>query len=197
MRRLLWLGAAALLLAGCNDFRSLNPIADPTERMADPGITGDWVSVPEEELDRAIIRITPAEGKPGEYRVTFIDSLGNVTHSNARPTVIAGRLVVDVWPAQTDGRENLLPVHTPYFIHRVVTDTLVIGLLDDAESLLAGGDWGSGLQHIWMEEHSSFPGRDSAAIVTASTADIRRFLADVLARPGAFGDSRLTLRRLR
>jgi hypothetical protein len=198
MRTLPLLVMAALLPAGCKEFRSINPIADPAEQLEDPGITGDWVSVPVEDFDRTIIRITAVPRTNGEYRATFIDSVGNATHARVRPTMIGGHLVLDVWPEAAAGdADNPLPLHTPYFVQRFDPDTLVIATLGSPQSLLSGGVWGSGLPHLWMPD-SPFLGKpDSTAIVTASTADIRRFLEQVQALSDVFGDEVLTLRRLR
>jgi hypothetical protein len=190
MRTLPILTAAALALAGCTEFRSINPIADPGEGMENPDILGSWI---EDEDERStdqylsIFRITADRGSR-DYRVTVLDSLGGPSYLRLRPTRIGERLVFDIWP-ELDDDDLVLPLHTPYFVLRLAPDTIVLASLDSPEQYYAGGGRGSALAHMWMHP-------DSTAIVTASTAEIRRFLAQVQSVPGALGEP-VTMRRLR
>lgn len=200
MRSFPLLIAAALTVLACSDFRSINPIADPDEKLEEPGIVGDWVMIPEQGVDDdgVLFRVRAIADRPGEYRLTELDSLSNVFRILVRPTRIGGRLVLDLCTDTTTALStDALPVHTAYFVLRLAPDTIVVTGLQQLGSLLDGGEQVAGIAHIGLPESGPF-GPGSSPVVTASTAEIRRFLAQAQALPEALDSTEaLKFRRLR
>jgi hypothetical protein len=136
--------------------------------------------------DDVLSRVRAIADRPGEYRLTELDSLGNVFRRMlVRPTRIGGRLVLDLCTDTTTALStDALPVHTAVFVERLAPDTIVFTGLQQLESLLDGGEQVAGLAYIGLPESGPF-GPFFRPVVTASTAEIRRFLAQAQALPEA------------
>ena len=184
------------LLGGCIPL-SLNPIYEPKETVFEPALLGTWVEESKPEEKDWVFRICRSTGDA--YAVAVHDDPGPVSNLEAHMTKLGGALILDVIPA--DGGNlglgptslmHLIGGHSLYQV-KIGSDTFRYGVLDN--------DWlKSGFKEKKFElSHAMRPApnpADDLVLITAPTAEARKFLADHAGDPGAFSYSEESLRRI-
>lgn len=186
LRRRVVLGMAAIgLLALCNSciMQSLHPLYTDSDAHFESGLVGHWTdSDAHQQWD-----FQPAadDGSP-LYSVGYVDDQATA-YFTGRLVELDGALLLDVAPAQTEGENTLwsllhVPVHSFWRVE-------LAG--DELRFIMLNPDWlGEQLRsepraiaHAWQSsEFDGFP------LLTADTAELRAWLAPLLARPECWSE---------
>jgi hypothetical protein len=175
----LTLAAVAALLSSACLVVSLQPVYEPETIAFDPALVGTWLAGEDE------MTISFARGEWHSYHVT-LEQRDDITRLSARLTRVGERLYLDVSPLDgVDVAPMLLPVHG---IYRVVVDGETLSLADlNYEQL----------ERLSREGTAGLPIASDArknVVITASTAELRRWLVTHADEEGLF-DAPTILRR--
>jgi hypothetical protein len=174
-----------LLLLGC--IPSYHPLFTPDNVAFDPNLVGTWTVKDKDET----IQFTAAEEK--SYRMVYTDGQGKTGVFAAHLTKIDGHLFLDIFPAELDSPQNdffkvhLVPAHSFMLIHEISPETLRLS----AVNVKWLGEY--------LEEHPDALKHErrekGPLMLTASTEQLRKFFAEHVTTPKAFGDPS-TLKRV-
>jgi hypothetical protein len=171
-------------VAGCG-VGSVAPLVSERDARFDPLLVGAWQDSSSKES--AVITVL---GKD-RYRIVYTDDKGNEGRFDGVLGPVGGQRILDVQPEVSAIGANdlykslLLRLHGAVFVE-AIEPRLCFRILD-ADSLK---------NHL--ERH---PGtiahviNDDGIVLTAPTAEVRRFLAAYLRRPGALGGRNVWVRR--
>jgi len=173
----------SIALTGCNPAVSLRPLATPQDKVMDPQIEGNWSSLSTEKGEKDTEVITWQISNVGDhYRALMSQIESSITENNPKENSavytlslikIEDKLFFDaVLDENTDDghvvrprdvEPSLVPVHLVgrIWLH---PDYVRLAMLDSS----------------WLREHSGedfSETADSTAIITASTTELRKFLA--------------------
>jgi hypothetical protein len=178
----------ALLGAGCitYDVVSLQPLVTEEEAVALPQVVGTWAT---EEESPTVLRFEALEDKgyrmyltedgkerPGSFAVAFT-SIGDAVYWDLAPLPVEG---------EDDFRAaHFLPVHS---FARVTLDgdRLEVAFLDSDWMKLAFEEGGLDVAHTVTDDRQ---------VLTASTEELRRFVADCASDTEAFGEPDVFIRQ--
>lgn len=177
------LAVAVLGLAGCG-VGSVAPIVPEGEAQFDPALLGTWVD--EDGTERAVITADGADG----YAILYTDDGGESGPFLGRLGDLGAHRVLDVWPDPTGIRGNdafrdlMLPLHTALFIDSLGDRVGFRMLTPDSLSDYLEREPGA-VAHVRL---------DDILVLTAPTAELRRFLAEFAGRPGTLGSPAVWVR---
>jgi hypothetical protein len=166
---------AVLLAAGC--VYTIHPIYVEAERVLMPELVGTWGG------ESPLVRLTIAQEPDSTYLLIYTDEEGKTDRFVGRITSLAERRVLDVEPERSVGdhgdsyEAQLLTLHS-FFLLGASDRWLRVQTLN-ADSLRAFGKAHPG--GAVVIDH------DGTALLPAETADLRRLVATLAARPGFFG----------
>lgn len=176
--------ATAAGITGCG-VGSIAPLVSEADTQYDAKLVGTW----QDSSTNEIVVIT--EASPNRYAFVFTDSDGKVGHFQG----VLGRwgtlCVVDVEPEDLPSNMNdeykslLLPLHGAVFIDAIEPQLRFRTLQVDS------------LRHYLQRQPRAVAHvmRDEAVILTAPTAELRRFLMSYVPRKGALGGPNVMVRR--
>jgi hypothetical protein len=174
------IAALAAFLSSCATY-SLHPFYKPDETTLEPGLVGMWT-----EDDT---KITIAAKKEGTYEAEVAD-MGS--HSAVRYKVrlirVGNKLFADAILEELDGRNSDLPygVEALHFLTKLSLngDTLGMALLNHDWLIKQFDAKKISVAHEYMDENAN-PG-DSSILLTASPADLQKFIQQIADTPDAF-----------
>jgi hypothetical protein len=165
----------ALLLSAC--ILSLQPLYTDADVAFDAALLGTWKPAD------AATSWTCTKSERGAYRVVFVDERGRKGDFSMHLVAIGAERFLDLFPVEASGsRQNAfygdhwIPAHT--FVRLLaVGANLEMELLDEERlrKLLA--------ERPRTIAHETVGGR---IVITASTAELQRFLVEQAGTPGAF-----------
>jgi len=176
MRTLLFVFAMTvmLLLAGCSDLLSIQPLATAETVVFDAELTGTWSCATEDCV--ALIRAGSAQKK--DYDILWIadDGDGEALRLKGQLVKVGDRLVLDLitakWPDLT------VPEHFFMLVEKTADGVNFHWL--DSKWLRSQVTTQNGLAHMMM---------DDKPVITAASAEIHAFLAKYGLDPQAVSDS--------
>lgn len=183
MKNIMMISVLSLLaMTGC--VRSLNPIYTDADVVQEPAVVGRWVDTDKE----ASMDIAASDDGIG-YRVVYREGDDAPSQLLAHLTKIGDTLVanltVDGESLSADGdlsKAHLVAVHSFYII-RLDEETLIIQTLQP--------DWLN--EHLKAHPeaiaHQPGSGSNESPLLTASTEELRAFIAKVVNEPGALSDA--------
>ena len=175
---------AACLLSSCG-FSSVSPFVSGADVAYDPKLVGNWGG-PDGEESAVVAR----EGNG--YDIAFSDK-GRTQRFHGVLARLGSRRVLDLFPKEppTDDGDVYLglmvPTHAIIIIealdneltYRIFDPDAVRKLLNERPSLVA---------HI-ADRGLTNPGpRERGIVLTASTPDVRKFISEIIDRPGMLSD---------
>lgn len=168
-------------MAGC--IPSLHPIYTDEDVVFEPALLGIWSN---NEEGGELYRFT-RQGR-NAYRLVFTEKDGDTQHFVCHMTNLGGHLFLDIFPDQRDKPENgsFVPVHWIMRIQKI-EPRLKWGLLDL-----------DGLKKILEKNPKALKHEkvDDGILLTASTEELRAFLAGNGDSEDLFGDTRELIRWL-
>lgn len=176
------LAAAAFCLSACG-VASISPIVPPDEAEFDAALLGRWRDA--ESTEFAVVSGDSADG----YSITLVDEDGGTGRFKGRLGRLGGLRILDVWPTQLDlSRDGavyeslVLRLHSFVVLDRVTSEEVVYRMIepDSLEALLEKEPLA--VAHTLVSE-------GDGPVITASTADARRFFERLLRQRGAMTDS--------
>ena len=178
------LGALACVVSACG-YGSVNPIFPEQDTQSEPGLIGTW----EDSASKESATVT-AGGATG-YVVDYRDSDGKTGRFRARAGRLGRYRALDLEPADLADdlsdtyKSLLLPIHSPIIIDSI-GETLQFRFLE-----------GDSIRQFLSRNpgRAAHVVRDDAVLLTGSTAEVRRFLAAMVTRPGVLGELTVWRRR--
>ena len=164
--------ALVLSLGAC--LVSVAPVITEADATFDARLLGSWEEVGGRD------RATVVRGESNGYVIEYSDD-GGVARYEARLGALAGRLVLDVWPAPRTGElpkryaDVLLPVHLALAV-TLSGEEVRLSLLDPDGVARSLSKTRSPVTHSRVGGHTTLHG---------TTTEVRTALADHLARGGA------------
>jgi len=185
---IVWLvGAVAVCMLTSCGFSSVSPFVSSTDVASDPRLVGTWSN--SEEKESAVI-VRDGDG----YNIRYADSDGKVGRFHGVLGRLGSRQVLDVLPVFPDdlpGEKSDL-----YLSLLVPTHGILILELGDRQLTIRGLD-AQEIDKLLKERPalvahnlvpSHFEPKSNDVVLTASTADVRKFLSEIIDRPGVLGD---------
>jgi hypothetical protein len=176
------IAAFAAFLSGCVTY-SLHPFYKADENTLEPGLVGTWM------VDKTKITVEANKGKTYEAEIADMDS-----HTDCRYTVRLIRVgnnlfadaIVDV--ESLNGKNIDLPygVEALHFLMKLSLngDTLGMALLNHDWLVKQFDAKKISVAHEYMDENGN--PRDSSILLTASSADLQKFIQQIADTPDAF-----------
>jgi hypothetical protein len=179
------IAAFAAFLSGCATTYSLHPFYKADENTLEPGLVGTWMMV-----DKTKITIEANKWKTYEAEIADMDS-----HTDCRYTVrlirVGNDLFADAILDELDGKNIDLPygVEALHFLMKLTLngDTLGMALLNHDWLVKQVDAKKIAVAHEYMDENGN--PRDSSILLTASSADLQKFIQQIADAPEAFGES--------
>jgi len=172
----LWAALAAALMAGC--VPSLHPICGDDDALFDAGLLGVWKA---DGAGKETLTFLDAGNR--HYRVAYVEGNGEHGLFDVRLTRIGGALFLDAYPERADVAGNgyyrlhLVSAHT---FMKVAATNGTMALAPVAAKWLGEllADDPQALRHEALDKDT--------ILMTASTAELRKFLAEYQATAEAF-----------
>lgn len=144
--------AAGLLLCGCGDLTSIEPLASEKTTVVEPLLTGNWAS------EGSMLIVRPEEDRA--YKVVFIDADdGARTRMRCRLVRIGDSLIADV--QSTSPGAFALPLHV--FLRVVLKDQSLDLRFIDSKWIQTRAGAADGPAHVMVDKHPLLIG-DSAGV---------------------------------
>lgn len=178
----LLLPLVVLLLAGCV-VTSINPFHDPADRVTDPDLVGDWYQKKEDgSKDKDLWRFAEAQDKG--YRLTIKTDKGEPEYDAFQFKLGSYRFLDCVDRARP---ENGVPVHYLLRVYQTKpTLKLAFMPIDWMEKKLKEDP--KLLRHTWVQPPLGETNSKPALVLTAETAELKKFLLEHADDKGAFTD---------
>lgn len=169
------LGVSAILLTGCGELLSIEPLATKSNTVFDPALLGVWT-----DGEDLILRVT--EYKPAAYDILWTNTKDSEkVELKAKLVSLGDQRILDLWPA--DPVPFSIPGHA--FIAISVTGEGIEARFLDTKWLRAKVRQSDSLAHINIE---------GDPLITAPTAQVGTFLLEFAPSPEAQDDP-IRLRR--
>ena len=170
------------MLSSCG-FASVSPFVSGTDVAYDPKLVGTWV---DEDGEESAVIVREGNG----YDIAYTEDPGKIGRFHGVLGRLGSRMVLDVvpkdLPVDKGGlyRDLLMPTHGIIVIDAIDNNSLTMRALDSEEiaKLLAARP--SLVAHVLV----GFGAREDGIVLTAPTPDVRKFLSEILDRPGVLGE---------
>jgi hypothetical protein len=178
---------AMLLLSGCSDLLSVQPLATAETTVFDAGLTGDWSCADEGRGDYsnlkgvALIRAGSAEKK--EYDIVWLPDKGEALRLKGQLVKVGDRLVFDLIAV----KETTLAVPAHFFM-------LVQKTGDGVKFHWLDSDWLR--DRVMSKDALAHAMVDDKPVITAGSAEINAFLAK-FGLDAQAGSGSLSLKRVK
>jgi hypothetical protein len=151
-----------LLLAGCTDLLSVNPLATAETAVFDAGLTGEWSCADQDPSGVALIRAGSAEKR--DYDIVWLPDEGEALRLKGQLVKVGDRLVFDLIAV----KETSLAVPAHFFMLVEKTEDGVKFHWLDSEWLQSRVTSQNALAHAIL---------DGKPVITAGSAEINTFMA--------------------
>jgi hypothetical protein len=163
-----------LLLSGCGDLVSVQPLATAETTVFDAGLTSEWSCADKDCNGVALIRAGSAQKK--DYDIVWIPDEGGALRLKGQLVKVGGRLVFDLIVVQ----ETTLAIPAHFFM-------LVEKTADGVKFYWLDSDWLR--DRVMSKDALAHAMVDDKPVITAGSAEINAFLAKFGLDPQAVSES--------
>jgi hypothetical protein len=187
-RILIWVFAAttACLISSCG-FSSVSPFVSGSDVAYDPKLVGTFV---DSEGKESVVIVRDGEG----YDITYDEGKGKTARFRGLLGRIGNRRVLDVIPKEPPPDEDDIYQGLVVSTHGlIIIDSLDSGLtyrIVDPEAIKRILNANPSLVAHIVDRGLTVPQRrDMGVLLTAPTPDVRKFLSEIIDRPGMLSDA--------